>query len=70
MLLVKVIVVILLLIIFASLFSALYFLIKDKGQTNRSVKALTARISLSVFAFILLMVANYFGIIGSNPPPF
>ncbi|MEW6133877.1 MAG: twin transmembrane helix small protein [Pseudomonadota bacterium] len=44
-----------------SLGSALYYLVKDKGQSERTVKALTVRISLSIFLFILLMAGYYFG---------
>jgi hypothetical protein len=49
--------------ILASLASALYFLIKDKGQSDRAVKMLTVRISLSLALFILLMAGYYFGVI-------
>lgn len=48
------------LIIF-SLGSALYYLVKDKGQSERTVKALTVRISLSIFLFAMLMASYYFG---------
>ncbi|KAB2308616.1 twin transmembrane helix small protein [Betaproteobacteria bacterium SCN2] len=44
-----------------SLGSALYYLVRDKGQSERTVKALTVRISLSIFLFILLMASYYFG---------
>lgn len=47
--------------IILSLGSALYYLVKDKGQSERTVKALTVRISLSIFLFILLMASYYFG---------
>ena len=47
----------------ASLASALYYLIKDKGQSDRTLKALTLRVSLSVGLFLLLMAGFYFGII-------
>ncbi len=47
--------------ILLSLGSALYYLVKDKGQSERTVKALTVRISLSIFLFVLLMASYYFG---------
>lgn len=47
--------------IIISLGSALYYLVKDKGQSDRAVKALTVRISLSIFLFVLLMASYYFG---------
>jgi Protein of unknown function (DUF2909). len=48
-------------LIVLSLGSALYYLVKDKGQSERTVKALTVRISLSIFLFVLLMASYYFG---------
>ena len=50
-------------LILASLGSALYFLIKDKGQSDRTIKALTIRVTLSVILFAMLMLGFYFGII-------
>jgi hypothetical protein len=43
-------------IIIGSLFSGLFYLIRDKGTSERTVRALTVRISLSVLLFILLMI--------------
>jgi len=59
----KIILVLLLLLIFASLASALYYMVKDKGQGTRAVRSLTLRISLSLLLFTLLMVGTYFGFI-------
>ncbi len=53
-------------LILASLASALYYLIKDKGQSERTVKMLTVRIVLSLVLFIALMAGSYFGIIPQN----
>jgi hypothetical protein len=53
-----------LLLIVGSLFSALFYLMKDKGESKRTVKALTLRISLSLGLFLLLMIGYYSGIIG------
>ena len=44
----KIVAVLFLLFIIASLGSALYYLVKDKGQGTRALKALTLRIGLSV----------------------
>ncbi len=52
--------------ILASLASALYYLIKDKGQSDRVVKMLTLRVALSLALFILLMGGYYFGFITQN----
>lgn len=66
--LIKAIIIFMLLLIVGSLFSALFFLVKDKGTANRTVKALTVRISLSLVLFILLMLGYYIGIIGQPHP--
>jgi hypothetical protein len=52
--------------ILGSLASALYYLIKDKGQSDRAVKMLTVRVGLSLALFILLMTGYYFGIVPQN----
>ena len=49
--------------ILVSLFSALYFLLKDKGSSERTVKALTVRVALSITLFVLLLLAFQFGFI-------
>lgn len=61
--LLKIIVIVMLVLILASLFSALVFLFKDKGQGKRMVQALTWRIGLSITLFLLLMAGFHFGII-------
>jgi len=55
--LIKSLIVLVLIAILASLFSGMFFLVKDNGQSKRTVKALTVRIVLSVALFILLMIA-------------
>ena len=50
--------------ILGSLFSALFFMFSDKGNSRRMVKALTIRVALSVSLFVMLMVLYYFGVIG------
>ncbi|MBI3526294.1 MAG: twin transmembrane helix small protein [Betaproteobacteria bacterium] len=57
------IVIVLLLLIFASLGSALFFLFSDKSGSDRTVKALTIRISLSILLFLMLMAGYFFGFI-------
>ena len=64
----KIVVILFLVFILGSLFSALYFLVRDKGQGERTVKALTVRISLSVVLFMLLMLGYYFGVITDKLP--
>lgn len=66
----KIIIVGLLLLIVASLFTALFTLVKDKGQSDRTLKALTMRVILSI-ALIILVYASYkAGLIQPNKPPF
>ncbi len=60
---VKIVIVLLLLLAIGSLASGLFFLMRDRGQSNRTVKALTWRIGLSVAAFVLIMVGWYFGFV-------
>ena len=67
----KIIVIIVLLVILGSLGSGLFYLIRDKGRGNRTVKALTWRIALSFALFILLMLGYATGLIrphGAFPP--
>ena len=59
----KTIIVILLLVVLFSLFQALFFLIKDESKSDRMLKALTWRIGLSVFIFILLLIGQATGLI-------
>ncbi len=59
----KVLVILFAIFIVASLFSALYFLIKDKGRGERTVRALTVRVVLSLMLFALLMLGFHFGFI-------
>jgi preprotein translocase subunit YajC len=50
-------------LILASLFSGLFFLIRDQGKSKRTVKALTWRVGLSLALFLLLLAGYYFGLI-------
>jgi len=61
--LIKIIIVLSLIAILGSLFSALFFLSKDKSGSNRTVKALTVRIGLSILLFVLIIAGYYSGFI-------
>jgi len=49
--------------ILLSLGSAMVFLVKDKGRSDRTVKALSVRIGLSMALFVLLMLGIAAGVI-------
>jgi len=57
----KTIVVIVMIIILCTLGSGLVFLVRDKGQTKRTVKALTWRIGLSLALFLFLFLSFSLG---------
>lgn len=59
----KIVIVVVFLAVVVSLFSGLFFIYRDKGQSDRAVKALTIRIVLSILVFALLMGSYYFGLI-------
>ncbi|WP_298577558.1 twin transmembrane helix small protein [uncultured Luteimonas sp.] len=52
--------------------AGLYYMLSDKGQSKRTVNALTKRIILSIALILLVVLANYMGWIefhgvGRNP---
>ena len=49
------------LVILASLGSALFYLMRDKGTSNKTVNALTVRIGISVALFLFLLVSHWMG---------
>ena len=49
--------------ILLSLGSALLFLVRDKGDSNRTLRALTFRIGLSVGLFVFIMILAATGVI-------
>jgi hypothetical protein len=51
-----------LLMIVASLGSAIFFMMRDRGNSTRMVKALAIRVGLSVALFAFLMAGYYFGL--------
>ena len=57
----KIVVAVAFILIIASLGSALVFLMRDKGRSNRTVHALALRVGFSVLLFVLLLVANWLG---------
>lgn len=63
--LIKIVVIVAFLLIIASLGSALYHLVKhgEQQQSEKTVKALTVRIGLSVLLFALIFIAYASGLI-------
>ena len=59
----KIVVILFFVAIVASLGSALFFLVTDRGASKRTVKALAWRVGLSLTLFVLLMAGYYFGLI-------
>ncbi|HTZ00588.1 MAG TPA: twin transmembrane helix small protein [Rhodocyclaceae bacterium] len=62
----KILVVVLLLAVLASLFSGLFFLLRDRNGGRRTVQALTLRIALSLLLFALLMIGFQTGLLGGR----
>jgi hypothetical protein len=57
----KIIVAIAFILIIGSLGSALFYLMRDKGQSNRTVHALALRVGLSIVLFALILIAYKLG---------
>ena len=51
-----------LILIVGSLGSAALFMLRDRGDSSRMVKALAWRVGLSVGLFLCLMAGYYFGL--------
>ncbi|HEY8354712.1 MAG TPA: twin transmembrane helix small protein [Methylophilaceae bacterium] len=62
--LIKLAILLVLILILGSLFSALFFLARDKGASERTAKALTVRVVLSILLFLALMLGYASGLIG------
>ena len=65
----KILIVLFLLVIFYSLASSFWFLIKDKGQGDRTVRRLMWRIGVSLVLFLFLWVAYQMGWIEPSSGP-
>jgi hypothetical protein len=57
----KAAIILLLLATLVSLFSGLFFLVKDEGQTSRVVNALTVRVTLTALTVALIAWGFYSG---------
>ena len=65
----QILVVIAFLMIFASLASAMFFLVRDRGSTRNVVRALTFRVGFSIALFLLILFAHWMGWIQSTGLP-
>ncbi|KPQ30717.1 MAG: Protein of unknown function (DUF2909) [Marinobacter excellens HL-55] len=65
----KFLIVVLLLAVMVSLFSGLFFLIRDGGKTNRVVNSLAVRVGLSVLLLALVLTSLWTGDLTLNPTP-
>lgn len=57
----KILIPIAFLLIIGSLLSGLFFVMKDKGKSNRAVYALTFRVGFSVLLFLILIISYKMG---------
>ncbi|MCL1476605.1 twin transmembrane helix small protein [Marinobacter sp. M3C] len=65
----KIFIVVLLLAVIASLFSGLFFLIRDGGKTNRVINSLALRVALSVLLLLVILLSLWQGGLTLNPTP-
>jgi len=66
---VKWIVVIAFVLIIGSLASAMVFLIRDRGRTRNTVRALGFRVGFSIALFVFILFAHWMGWIQSTGVP-
>lgn len=64
----KAAIVLMLLATIASLFSGLFFLVKDDGHSTRLLKALTVRVTLAALTLALVTWGLYSGQLVSHAP--
>ena len=57
----RIVIVIALIGILFSLGSALFYLMRDKGTTNRTVNALTVRVAISIALFLFILFSYWMG---------
>ena len=66
----KIVVGLLLLGVIISLFSGLFFLVKDDSSSRRTAKALTFRVGFSVAIVVLVLLLLATGQLQLNPNPY
>lgn len=68
-LLFKGLIILLLLSVLVSLFSGLFYLVRDQGQSKRNLKSLALRIAISLALFLILFVGLAMGLIRPHGLP-
>jgi hypothetical protein len=68
--LLKILIVALMLAVIISLFSGLFFLIKDDGGRRRVVRLLAVRVGLSIMLLVVILLALWQGGLDLNPTPY
>lgn len=66
----KLLIIAMLILILYNLGAGLYYMMVDKGRTNRTVKSLTWRIGLSVGLILLIILGIWTGKIRPHEPDF
>jgi len=66
---VKIVIVLAFMAIIGSLMSALFFMMRDKGRTRNTARALGLRVGFSIALFVFLLVAHQLGWIQSQGVP-
>ncbi len=59
----RIVVILFIIVILFSLGSALFYMIRDRGQGERTARALTVRVVLSVLLFLMLIIGFQTGLI-------
>jgi uncharacterized RDD family membrane protein YckC len=65
----KAVIIFLMLAVIVSLFSGLFFLIRDGGKTNRVVNSLAVRVTLSVLLLAVILLSLWQGSLTLHPTP-
>ncbi len=66
--LLKPLIVVLFIAILVSLFCGLYFLLTDRGRSNRTVNSLFLRVAFSIALLLVLLYGFYSGELGTHAP--
>ncbi|MEQ5835970.1 twin transmembrane helix small protein [Marinobacter sp. NFXS9] len=65
----KILIVVLLFAVIASLFSGLFFLLRDESRSRRVLNSLILRVTLSGLLLLIIGLALWHGDLSMNPTP-